>query len=293
MPDLILTEHLQVALARLLKQAAALLGASSAQHKPLADAVREIITAKKNAGRRANSIASLSCSLNSFAAACPKALTLITQEDIEAWLLSGDYSPKTRKNRLIDLKNLFSWCQKRGLIDRNPTAGVETPSVPYKAAGIMAIKDVAVLLNTCKKSDPALLGYLALILFGGLRSKESARALPENIHDGIVDIGGEQTKLNVRRCFPTQPVLAAWLAVDGVEIGGKNIYSRFVALRELAGVPIPDNGLRHTAASCWLELLGAKDAAKMLGHSESTLFKHYASKVTTADAKAFAETLPI
>ena len=264
----------------------------SAESSPAADILKQFIDSKEKAGMRSNYIAALSCSLNSFSAACPKNISAITQEDIEAWLSSGDYKPKTRKNRFTDLKTFFSWCSHRHLIDRNPTDGVEVPRVPYKSAAIMPVSDIAKLLQACQQTDPALIGYLALILFGGLRSKESARTLPENIHDGIVDIGGDQTKLNVRRCFPIQPILADWLAVPGCEIGGKNLYNRFVAVQKKAGVKTPPNSLRHSAASCWLELLGAKDAAKMLGHSEQTLFRHYASKITAADAKAFTQILP-
>ena len=293
MPDLILTEELQTALARLLKQAVKLLGGITSNNKLLEDAVTEIIAAKKQAGVRDNSIASLTCSLKSFAAFCPKQLSAVTAADIDAWLAAGDYAPKTKKNRLVDLKNLFSWSLRRGLVDRDPTTGVESPRVPFHGAAIMPVADVEKLLHTCQKIDPALIGYLALILFGGLRAKESSRALPENVHDGIVDIGGEQTKLNVRRCFPVQPVLAAWLAVPGVEIGGKNIYNRFVAVRELAGIKLPDNGLRHTAVSCWLPILGPENTAIMHGHTVSTMMKHYASKVTKADAKAFEALRPL
>ena len=255
-------------------------------------AVNLALESKRAAGIRANSMASLTCSLKSFSEFCQKTLSSVTAADIDGWLAVGDYAPKTRKNHLVDLKTFFNWCKKRRMIDADPTAGVEMPRVPFKSAEIMPVADIEKMLHTCQQTDPALLGYLALILFGGLRSKESARALPENVHDGIVDIGGNQTKLNVRRCFPIQPVLAAWLAVPGVEIGGVNIYNRFVSLRKQAGVHVPDNGLRHTSASCWLELLGAAPAAKMLGHSEVTLYRHYASKITAADAKLFVELRP-
>ena len=264
------------------------------EHPPmtLTDAFELVISAKKLSGKRSNSVATLKCSLKSFEEACQKPAGDVLPADVETWLYSNDLAPKTRKGRHTDLSTAFALLVKRNLVAKNPVAAVDAPAVPYKAAATMPVDDIAKLLQTCQQSDPALIGYLALILFGGLRSKESSRALPENVHDGIVDIGGDQTKLNVRRCFPIQPVLAAWLSVPGAEIGGNKIYQRFVALWKLAGVTVPDNGLRHTAASCWLELLGSKDAAKMLGHSESTLYKHYASKVTHADAERFIALRP-
>ncbi len=297
MPDLTATDALlrdvaafHRASAKLSLQIANRIGGKDVQ-KPLAVAVHEHLASKD---MRANSKASLRCTLNSFARFFPdESVQSITPEKIDAWMADGDYKPKSRKNRLIDVKSFFTRCVKRGMIDKNPTDGVEIPSVDFKSPEIMPVADVERLLHTCQKIDPALIGYLALILFGGLRSKESARARPENVHDGIVDIGCSQTKLKVRRCFDIQPALAAWLAVPGAEVGGKNIYARFVAVRKAAGVTVPDNGLRHTAASAWLELLGAAKAAKMHGHSEATLNRHYAAPLPPGEAKRFVELRPI
>lgn len=258
----------------------------------LSDAFAAVIASKKNSGRRKNSIATLTCSLKSFAKACHKPAGDVTPSDVEAWLYAGDYAPKTRKGRHTDLNTAFGWLVKHRMVASNPVAAVEPPAVELKSAETMPVTDVAKLLHTCQKSDPALIGFLALIIFGGLRSKESARALPANVHDGIVDIGGDQTKLNVRRCFPIQPVLAAWLEVPGAEIGGQNIYNRFVALRKAAGVTVPDNGLRHTSVSCWIPILGPEKTAIMHGHSVSTMMKHYAAKVTPEEAKRFIELRP-
>jgi hypothetical protein len=291
MPDYLLTEELQREARRCFKQLAKVFGGTMDNQKPLPIAVKEHLLAKDI---RANSLATLKNSLNSFAAFYPEeTVQSITCDKIDKWMASGDYKSKSRKNRLINVKSFFNRCVKRGLIEKNPCDGVEVPSVDFKPPEIMPVADVGKLLNTCQKSDPALIGYLALILFGGLRSKESARARPENVHDGIVDIGGAQTKLNVRRCFPVQPVLKAWLDVPGAEIGGKNVYARFVALRKLAGVNVPDNGLRHTSVSCWLPILGAEECAKMHGHSVGTMMRHYASLVTPEEAKRFVELRPI
>jgi hypothetical protein len=290
MPDYLLTEELQREARHCFKQLAKVFGGVSDNQKSLPIAVKEHLASKDI---RSNSLATLKSSLKSFAAFYPdETVQSITCEKIDAWMAAGDYAAKSRKNRLTNLKSFFSRCVKRGQIEKDPTMGVEIPMVDYKPPQIMPVADVGKLLLACQKSDPALLGYLALILFGGLRSKESARVKPENVHDGIVDIGGAATKLNVRRCFPIQPVLSDWLDVPGVEIGGKNIYARFVALRKLAGVDVPDNGLRHTAVSCWLPILGAEKCAAMHGHSPSIMMKHYASLVTKEDAEKYIALRP-
>ena len=96
------------------------------------DVVETFLEAKRKAGIRANSLASLTCSLKSFTNHCQKPIAAITPEDIEAWLNSGDYAAKTRKNRHTDLKNLFGWCKRRGLIDIDPMASVDAPRVAFK-----------------------------------------------------------------------------------------------------------------------------------------------------------------
>ncbi len=266
------------------------------ESKTVAEAVGEILEIKeKTVGIRANSLSSLKCSLNSFAefSGGDKPLASITAKGIEDWMADGGLMQRTRKGRLTDLKTMLNLCVRRGMLDKSPADGVDVPIVPFKPAELCPVDDIEKLLRQCEKTDPALIGYIALILFGGLRSKESKRALPENIRNGMIDLDdGAQTKLKSRRCEPVRPVLAAWLAVDGVEIGGKNIYSRFVTVQRLAGVKIPDNGLRHTSASCWLRLIGAREAAKMLGHSEATLNAHYANNVSPEDAQRFEALRP-
>ena len=129
------------------------------------------------------------------------------------------------------------------------------------------------------------------------------RRLEQLIAEGVkfepgVHVGGDISGRYLRRMFDAICLAMGAgkprpLDVPGAEIGGKNVYARFVALRKLAGVNVPDNGLRHTSVSCWLPILGAEECAKMHGHSVGTMMRHYASLVTPEEAKRFVELRPI
>ena len=260
---------------------------------PLADAFAQVIAAKKQSGKRANSVSSLTCSLKSFAKACQKPVGDVLPADVEAWLYANDWTPQTRKGRHIDVKTAFNWLVRRNLVKKNPATVVDAPAVAFKKPEILTVDAIEKILRACEQHDPALLGHLVMILFGGLRRGESARASPENIVGGVIELTGDQTKLNIARNVKINDTLAAWLAVPGVELGGKHLFKRMKKIRELAGVEIPQNALRHSAASYWRELLGGIESARLLGHSESVSLKSYATKVTRADAERFIALRPI
>ena len=259
----------------------------------MADAFDQVVASKKQSGKRANSIASLTCSLKSFAAACHKAAGEVLAADVEAWLYANDWTPKTRRGRLTDLNTAFGWLVKRELMAKNPAASVETPAVAFKKPEILTVDDVEKILRACEEHDPALIGHVAMILFGGLRRAESARASAGNVVGGVIELTGDQTKLNTARNVQINETLAAWLKVPGVELGGKKLFQRMKRIRELAGVEIPQNALRHSAASYWREYLGGIESARMLGHSETVALKSYAAKVTPEEARRFVALRPM
>jgi integrase len=178
----------------------------------------------------------------------------------------------------------------------NPCDRLELPRVPYKAKPILPVDVWAKILHEAQRSDPAFLGYLCPVLFGGLRSRESERARPEQFKNGVIDLDdGGQTKLNVRRLVKISAQLKAWLKVPGAVVGCKQARKRrrrLLARKGMEGIDWPHNCHRHSFCSYTLELKGAKEAARMANHSEQTLFANYANKVTRAEAKRFAKLRP-
>lgn len=263
-------------------------------------AAAKCLTAKRDAGRRKNSLVALGCTLRSIGAAIgAKSIQAVAAADIDGWLASHpEWSPKTKLNNLKYASSLFAWCVRKRMLTFNPCLGVERPVVPFKAVKILTVAQIRQLLKTGYEADRAMLGFLALVLFGGLRVAEARRCLSSNLTNGTIDLGGESCKLNERRCVKMSAQLCAWLAAwqsDGKLYGAvevPNFANRLQSLVKLSGVALPKNGLRHSFCSYNLELLGADATARAANNSPTMLFKHYAATVTAEDAKAFAEILP-
>ena len=229
-----------------------------------------------------------------FASLCEvigdKSIKSVTTQDINRWIKSHpDWAAKTQLNNIKSASSLFAWLVRRGDLARNPCAAVERPKVLFKPVTILSVHEIRQLLFAAKEKDPALIGYIALVLFGGLRPTEARECRPEFLHDGKIDLGGEHCKLNDRRLVDISPQLAAWLAVPGVQIGGhKNLENRLKAL----GVKLAKNVLRHSFCSYNLPLFGEEKTAKMANNSPQKLRDHYLANVSKEQAKEFAEILP-
>ena len=258
------------------------------------------LAAKTDAGRRKNSLVAFGCTLRSMTAAFgAKSIQAVAAADIDGWLSSHpEWSPKTKLNNLKYASSLFAWCVRKRMLTFNPCMGVERPVVPFKAVKILTVAQIRQLLKTCCEEDPALLGFLALVLFGGLRVAEARRCKSSNLTNSTIDLGGESCKLNERRCVKMSAQLCAWLSAwqaDGQLYGAVDVPDfahRLQRLQKVSGVTIPKNGLRHSFCSYHLELIGADATARAANNSPTMLFKHYVSQVTKEDAQAFAGILP-
>ena len=259
----------------------------------LSDAFRKVIEAKKQSGKRSNTVATLTCSLKSFAAHCHKPAGDVLPADIEAWLYANTWTPKTRRGRLVDLNTAYAWLVKRKIVASNPVSAVEVPAVTFKPVKILSVQNIRQLLETSRATDPALLPFLSLVLFGGLRVAEARRCHASNLINGVIDLGGENCKLNERRCIKISTQLAAWLAIYDFEaVDVSDFYERMGSLQKASGVTIPQNALRHSFCSYHLPIIGAEATARAANNSAQMIFKHYAAMVTDEEAKRFVELRP-
>ena len=266
----------------------------------VAQAAGKCLAEKKLSGKRGNSLAAARGTFNSMIAAFGnKALAAVLPDDIKTWLAAHPaWSPKTVLNNQKYAASLFNWGINNRILTYNPCKGVLRPTVPFKPVEILTVAQIRQLLKTCFEEDRALLGFLVLVLFGGLRVAEARRCLSSNLTKGKIDLGGESCKLNVRRCVDISPQLGAWLGAwqsDGGlygKVGVPNFANRLQSLVKLSGVTLPKNCLRHSFCSYTLELRGADATARAANNSPAMLFKHYAAMVTKEDAQAFAEILP-
>lgn len=73
----------------------------------------------------------------------------------------------------------------------------------------------------------------------------------------------------------------------------RDAHSKFLqTLAREAGVILPKNCIRHTAASYMAEQHGYSETANQLGHDISMLLKHYRRAITKAEAEDFYNIFP-
>jgi site-specific recombinase XerC len=279
--------------------------------KPIAltEAIALCVAAKVTSGKRKVYTDALRRSMDSLAKACPGETTAsITQSQIEQWARTGKdgkVSLATVRSRLIDAKTLFNFCLKRKLILESPCNGIEPVKLEEKPPGIHTVEEVKQLLACALEHDPALLGYLCPLYFGGLRPAEAKKLIQAEIHDDYLEVQGPKGKSRRRRFASINPTLDAWLEVPGVTpgmsprsrrldklrwiLGGRKMRknSKGRNVRVVVGFPWPHDVLRHSFCSYSMEAFGAAATAKSAGHSEAILFAHYRERVKPDDAKAY------
>jgi len=255
----------------------------------------DCIHAKEQAGRlRENTTAKMWISINSFATFCPKAVHAITTADIVAWLDYKGGSLDSRKSRLGIISGVLQFAVDNQTLPFNPADAIQRPKIQPKLATILPVDDLEKLLRTAEKHDAPFLGYLAPVIFGGLRDSESKRLTQEHIGKEVINMRGKETKTG-KRAFEITDVLRAWLAVKGVSPGSGNLNfrNRFAKIQKLAGVKVPHNALRKSCASYWYRLKGSRAAAQICGHSEAMLDNHYKNaNISLADAQKFEALRP-
>lgn len=255
----------------------------------LSRTINQFILAKAKQGRSMRYLATLRVTLKSFAEGRHgQALASITTQEVEAWLNRKGWAARTRRGYALDLMTMLNWAVRRGLIAKNPIAGLELPTVPMeRAPGIHTPEQVKRALAAAYAHDLGLGRDLAIRYFAGLRSCEALRIQESNILPAYVEIPAGASKTRQRRLVRIRPALAAFLALGGkVPLDNSNVMR--ARLPRLTGFDWPHNVARHSF--CSYALADSESAAKTAleaGHSESMLFRHYREVVTHEAANEF------
>lgn len=272
-----------------------------AKRATLATAIAETIAAKKAANRRPRYIASLKDYLQAFAKGRETTpVDRITTADIEAWFAGRREAPATRHSNQGRLSALFALCVRRHYCRDNPCRRLDPITVEIKPPAILTPRQSARLLVATRRHVPALLPYMVLGLFAGIRPEELQRLDWSNVdvEHNRATIDAAASKIRRRRIVDLHPTVAAWLrhlAKQTGPIGPAPTMLRRQRrkIRDAAPIPWTQDVLRHTAASYLLA--HHKDTQRvclMMDHSPATLFRHYRNLVTDADCKRFWALVP-
>lgn len=259
----------------------------------VAEAINDFLVAKARAQRSDRYLRAIKNSLSKFCRGRGhQALTAVTPEQIEIWLMESTWAPRTKEGYLSDVSILYNFGIRRGWCSNNPAKAVELPDAEDSIIGIHTPEQTRVVMDLARATDLNIMRCLALRYFAGMRAIEAECQQEEDIKaaDGTLIVTRAKRRTRARRRVTVLPVLSAWLAVGGslpLRDTGRRM-AEFAKAVEAAGVPWPQNAPRHSFCSYHLaQWENAGKTALEAGHSEQMLFHHYRALVTKADAAKF------
>jgi len=266
----------------------------------VAGAVKNLVDAKKAAGRGAQYCKELDWRLQKFVDSRQKDETLaqITAPQIEAFLSSLKLSPGTWNTYRRDLVTLWSYAIKAGFATVNEAQKCERALQVDAAPGILTPGQVSAVLSCSKDVD--VLAAHAIGFFAGLRVSEINKLDWKDVDftSGYIHVSAATSKTRSRRLVPLLPNSVKWLkpvAKKAGKITGPNFRRRSTAARRDAGIiPWPDNAMRHSFVSYRLADTGnAAQTALESGHDQAVLFRHYRELVRPNAAKKYFSIRPV
>jgi integrase len=268
----------------------------------VAQLAAEVLAAKQKDGFGVLYLTDLRKRLNRFARDFgTRPIAAVTVEELDDWLRNLECAPKTRANFRANIGVLFSYAERRRMIDTNPVKRTSAPKLIDKAPEIFSVNELATLLNAAQSTFPNVVPMLTIAAFAGLRDAEIKRLVWSEIDlkRGFIEVKASKAKSARRRLIRIQPNLAVWLApytsISGaiVPTNARTKIDRVWHVAELQYWPL--NGLRHSFAS--YRLAATNDAASVaadLGHtSTKMLYSTYREVVLPEEAERYWKIAPI
>jgi integrase len=252
----------------------------------LNEAIATMMRAKSIANLRPQYLKGLSRYLRQFAAG--RECVPVSSLDVcavEAWFAERGERVATMASNIGRLSSLFSFCERRGWISRNPCRMLERPRFDRKPPRILTPSEAHRLLSVVRQRRPHMLPFFVLAMLAGVRPDEISRLSWESVDRdrGLVTIDAAASKVRRRRIVHLEPCALALLKRGGrlpVSRATRKRYQAF-GCAVLGLTDWPQDLLRHTAASYLLAL--HRDAGRValsLGNSPGILLRHYQELVT-------------
>ncbi len=221
-----------------------------------------------------------------------RVLCEISAADVDAAM--HDFPPSVYNYGLRILGCLFNYAAKYDYCASNPIQRLDRRRISVREIEIYTPEEAAALLRAV---EPALVPWLALCMFAGLRGAEGRRLYWRNINfdEHFVRVPSTISKTGQPRAIPLEANLRQWLwphraeddqlvAPQGVNVIRKQLRAGHAnsSVRQIK------HGPRHSYCSYLLARDGSIDAVLLnAGHDNAdTTFRHYASKIATKQAAA-------
>jgi integrase len=267
----------------------------------VAELEKEVLEAKRKDGMSATYIADLKKRLAKFSANFgERKIAGITVEELDNWLRNLDCGPKSRANFRANVGVMFSYAERRRVIDSNPVLRTAQPKLVDKPPEIFSVDELAALLHAALSNASEAVPMLAIGAFAGVREAEIKRLNWSEIDQrrGHIEIKSSKAKSARRRIIEMQPNLRDWLRPYAGMTGAVvpvNARKKLDAIRKDAGLTRwPKNGLRHSFAS--YRLAATHDAPRVaaeLGHTgPQMLYSTYRELVLPEEAQRYWQIFP-
>lgn len=265
--------------------------------KALKDAIDDLLSAKKKAGKKESYMKGLGWSLRKFATDFSDSkIHEISRDDFETWLDEEDFSLATRRNYIRDCGILFNFAVSKKWLSASPVEGVEKPEIEDREIVALTVRQTARLLLTARNQDTfrPFLASIAIQLFAGLRTSEIRTLEWSEVRDKQIVVLASKAKTRQRRTVSISDNLATWLVTERKNSGlvapqGREWRTGFTALIGAARItPWPRNALRHSFGSYHYALHKNENlTAAEMGNSPEMIFKHYRAVVFDKDEKRY------
>ena len=229
-----------------------------------------------------------------------------------AFVVAAGAAATTRAHYLNILSAMFSRAQERGLCKNNPAKlvlrSIGQPSKAEQPTFLQVAEVQALLHQAAQHKDKAEALHFIIGLLTGIRMAERSRLQWQDLRldesRPYINLPASKAKTGrarqvfihgthaeILRAFIPARTLPGALIMSG-HANEKRQKERAIELQnafaKAAGVTLPRNVLRHTAASYLCAYLESMSAAALnLGHSEAMLIKHYRALVPHAEGLLF------
>jgi len=263
---------------------------------------KEVLDAKHKDGMSATYIADLKKRLATFCGDFgERPIAAITVEELDNWLRNLNCGPKSRANYRANIGVMFSYAERRRVIDSNPVLRTAQPKLIDNPPEIFSVDELASLLNAASKIAPDMVPMLAIAAFAGIRDAEIKRLDWSEVDQkrGHIEVKARKAKSARRRIVDMQPNLREWLqpyaGMTGAAVVPVNARKKLDLICEATKLARwPQNGLRHSFAS--YRLAACHDAPRVaseLGHtSPQMLYSTYRELVLPEEADRYWRLVP-
>ena len=266
--------------------------------KPLGEVVDAFLSAKKRSEKYFNSLKRTQRRLDPLRAVL---VSEISSDDLDK--IIGGASDSYRNALLREIRAIFSFAVRRGWCIANPATKLDFAQTQIGERHLYSPEESALLLETVRALDPALLPFVAIALFAGVRVYELLRMewAHVDLAEKSIDLPAAITKRKRRRSIPIESALQAWLELfiseQGIQRGAvvpcrtyNSLRKRLRVIFSAAEIPWRQNAARHSYASYWLAVYKDLNALAMhLGHigGLEVLHTHYHRTVKLVEAGKF------